>query len=260
MKTLRRFSRNRYFSHARITVAVMLMAAAAAMVFVAVSPPASAQPAAPRDPLTPKFSPAVALDISPALRDLRPPALVRRSSKLVDMEIRRERGPELKNRGHSPDGALQTSPRARTAGAAAVAIPAPLQNFEGLSNLDNFNVFGFRVNPPDNMGDVGPNHYVQLINLVLGIFDKTGNKLVGPVDIGALWAGFAVPDCTDPSGDPVVLYDQLTDRWILSQFTTSGLDDPDKPFWNCVAISTTGDPTGHVLSLCIRNGALPVFP
>ena len=77
MKTLRRFSRNRYFSYARITTAVVLMAAAAAMVFVAVSPPASAQPAAPKYALTPKFSPAVAFDISPALRDLRPPALVR---------------------------------------------------------------------------------------------------------------------------------------------------------------------------------------
>ena len=260
MKTLRRFSRNRYFSHARITVAVMLMAAAAAMVFVAVSPPASAQPAAPKYPLTPKFSPARGFHISPALRDLRPPALVRRSSKLVDMEIRRERGPELKNRGHSPDGALQTSPRARTPGAAAVAIPAPLQNFEGLSNLDNFNVFGFRVNPPDNMGDVGPNHYVQLINLVLGIFDKTGTKLVGPVDIGALWAGFAVPDCTDPSGDPVSYTDQLTDRWILSQFTTSGLDDPDKPFWNCVAISTTGDPTGTYYRYAFETAHFQFFP
>ena len=105
-----------------------------------------------------------------------------------------------------------------------------MQNFEGLSNQDNFNIFGGRVNPPDNMGAVGPNHYVELINIVLGIYDKSGNKLVGPIDIGALWANFAVPDCTDPSGDPVVIYDQFTDRWILSQFTTSGLDDPYKPF------------------------------
>ncbi len=43
---------------------------------------------------------------------------------------------------------------------------------------------------------------------------------MGPVAIGDIWAGFAVEDCTDPSGDPVVLYDQLEDRWLLSQFTT----------------------------------------
>jgi hypothetical protein len=46
----------------------------------------------------------------------------------------------------------------------------------------------------------------------------------------------------------VVLYDRFTDRWLLSQFTTSGLN-PDGsqnglPFYNCVAISQTGDPTG----------------
>src|SRR5436305_566847 len=41
MKTLRRFSRNRFFSHARITAAVILISAAAAMTFVATSPAAS---------------------------------------------------------------------------------------------------------------------------------------------------------------------------------------------------------------------------
>jgi len=112
-------------------------------------------------------------------------------------------------------------------------------NFEGLSNQDNFNVFGFRVNPPDPMGDVGPKNYVELINIVLGIYDKQGNLLVGPVPIGALWNGFAVSDCTDPSGDPVVLYDQLEDRWLLSQFTTRG-----PKYYDCVAISQSGDPTG----------------
>ena len=123
-------------------------------------------------------------------------------------------------------------------------IPSATQNFEGLSNQDNFNIFGFRVNPPDPEGDVGPNHYVEMINLVFAVYSKTGTLLLGPVDTGSLWAGFAVADCTDPSGDPIVLYDQSTDRWILSQFTTRGLDDPSLPFYNCVAVSQTGDPTG----------------
>ena len=45
-------------------------------------------------------------------------------------------------------------------------MPAPLFTFEGPSNQDNFDVFGFRVNPPDSDGDVGRNHYVAMINLV----------------------------------------------------------------------------------------------
>jgi hypothetical protein len=109
-----------------------------------------------------------------------------------------------------------------------------------MSNQDNFNIFGFRVNPPDPNGDVGPNHYVEMINLVYAVFDKAGNLLLGPVDTGSLWAGFPIEDCTDPSGDPVVLYDQTTDHWLLSQFTTRGIG----PFYNCVAVSQTGDPTG----------------
>jgi hypothetical protein len=106
------------------------------------------------------------------------------------------------------------------------------------------------VNPPDPVGDVGPNHYVEMVNLVFGVYSKTGTLLLGPVDTGTLWADFPVEDCTDPSGDPIVLYDQLADRWLLSQFTTRPLNfvPPDPrafdPFYNCVAVSTTGDPTG----------------
>jgi hypothetical protein len=67
-------------------------------------------------------------------------------------------------------------------------------------------------------------------------------------------------DCTDPSGDPIVLYDQFVDRWILSQFTTSGLSDPNRPFWNCVAISTTGDPTGTYYRYAFETENFQFFP
>ncbi|HEX6033261.1 MAG TPA: hypothetical protein VFY83_02460, partial [Anaerolineales bacterium] len=128
----------------------------------------------------------------------------------------------------------------------SLTIGPTIANFEGLRNEDNFNIFGFRVNPPDPVGDVGPNHYVEMINLVFGVYDKQGNLLLGPVDTGTLWADFPVEDCADPSGDPIVVYDQFVDRWILTQFTTRGLDPatPTLPFYNCVAISQTGDPTG----------------
>ena len=55
--------------------------------------------------------------------------------------------------GYSGDGALQSALLPAT-------IPSTTQNFEGLSNEDNFNIFGFRVNPPDPNGEVGPNNYV----------------------------------------------------------------------------------------------------
>jgi len=257
MKTLRRISRNRAFAHARILAAVLLVLAAAALVFLAVSPPAAAQPTARTQPLTPTFYRPVAFDVSPALRSLPRAArpLVFDPNKVV--EVRPERRGSEGSEAHRVkdfigDGALQPFTPAPT-------IPAPLLTFEGLANQDNFNIFGFRINPPDPDGEVGPNHYVELINLVLGVFDKQGNLLLGPVAIGSLWTGFAIPDCTDPSGDPVVLYDQLEDRWLLSQFTTSGLGDPTKPFWNCVAISTTGDPTGTYFRYAFETTSNSVF-
>ena len=177
-------------------------------------------------------------DLSPPLREMAqgrvPPAVDVPGDEEDD-------GPMAEGAGYSPDGALQAVMPPTT-------IPSTGANFEGLANQDNFNIFGFRVNPPDPNGDVGPNNYVEMVNLTFGVYDKSGNLLLGPVDTGTLWDNFAVPDCTDPSGDPVVLYDQLTDRWILSQFTTRGMN-PDGsfnglPFYNCVAISQTSDPTG----------------
>ncbi len=250
MKTLRRITKNRAFTHLRILAAVLLVLTAAALVFLAVSPPAVAQPTAHRQPLTPKFSKAVAFDVSPALRSLPlGKKHVADPSKLL--EIRPEGGPRAKSKGYkSGDGALQLLKPA------APTIPAPLLTFEGLSNEDNFNIFGFRVNPPDPNGEVGPNHFVEMINLVFGVYDKAGNLLLGPVDTGSLWAGFPITDCTDPSGDPVVLYDQFMDRWLLSQFTTAGPE-----YFNCVAISTTGDPTGTYFRYAFSTGVnFPDYP
>jgi hypothetical protein len=184
----------------------------------------------------PRFSEAVAFDTSKPLRALA------RTAKPAGQEAPpaiQERGPVLADEGFAGDAAVQAE-------VAPLAIGAPIQNFEGLSQQDNFNVLARRVNPPDPVGDVGPNHYVEMINLVFGVYSKTGERLLGPVDLGALWANFPIEDCTDESGDPIVLYDQTTDRWLLTQFTTRGLNPmtPTAPFYNCVAISQTGDPTG----------------
>jgi hypothetical protein len=62
-----------------------------------------------------------------------------------------------------------------------------------------------------------------------------------------------VPDCADNSGDPIVVHDQLADRWILTQFSTLG-----PTFYNCVAVSTTGDATGSYYRYAFSTG--PNFP
>ena len=170
-----------------------------------------------------------------------------------ETEMRPEGGPIAPDRGFSGDSARQ-SKAVRTG--SSPTIPNPLLTFEGVANEANFGLFGFRVSPPDPVGDVGPNHYVEMANLAFSVFDKQGNLLLGPVDSGTLWSGFVIDDCTDPSGDPVVLYDHLTDRWLLSQFTTRGPN-----YYNCIAISVTGDPTGEYYRYAFTSGTFfPDYP
>ena len=222
---------------------IALLASLGLLAITAMSPAVAAGDPQKAASPSPRFSSAAAFDVSPALRDLATSTARRAAPRAPDaepIEIRPDKGPVAQGQGYSGDGALQGAASRLAAPATAETIQAPLANFEGISNEDNFNIFGFRVNPPDPVGDVGPNHYVEMVNLAFAIYDKQGNLLLGPVDTGTLWSGFPVEDCTDPSGDPVVLYDQFADRWLLSQFTTRGA-----PFYyDCVAISQTPDPTG----------------
>ena len=106
-----------------------------------------------------------------------------------------------------------------------------------------------RVAPPDTTGDVGPNHYVQWVNLRYAIYTLTrgaGSEITGfnlvpgfPKNGNVVWQGFGGRCQSDNDGDPIVQYDQLADRWILTQFAVSGT-----PYTQCVAVSTGPDPTG----------------
>jgi hypothetical protein len=105
------------------------------------------------------------------------------------------------------------------------------------------------VAPPDTTGDVGPNHYVQWVNLRYAIYTLTrdaSNQITAfnlvpgfPKNGNVVWSGFGGRCQSDNDGDPIVQYDQLADRWILTQFAVSAT-----PFTQCVAVSTSPDPTG----------------
>jgi hypothetical protein len=209
---------------------------AAGLLTAVVATPAGTAPAA----HSPKFGKAVAFDTSKPLRELAKTA--KTAARDENTRMSPERGPTVKDKGYSGDAAVQDF----SSVSAVATIGGPIANFEGLNQNDNFATTGRRVNPPDPVGDVGPNHYVEMINLVFGVYSKTGARLLGPLALGDLWAGFPIEDCTDEAGDPIVLYDQTTDRWLLTQFTNRGTNPatPLLPNYNCVAVSQTGDPTG----------------
>jgi hypothetical protein len=116
-----------------------------------------------------------------------------------------------------------------------------LQIFDGIENDDNGNIEGFLLAPPDTDGDVGPNHYMQMTNVVTEIFDKSGNTVLGPFPGNVFWTGLGGL-CEDTNrGDVIVLYDEERDSWFVSQFA---FDNAFTQFSLCIAVSTTGDPTG----------------
>ncbi len=102
---------------------------------------------------------------------------------------------------------------------------------------NNFSAQGFTgVNPPDTVGDIGPNYFIQSINggggALYTIYDKTNGALVaGPTAMDSLGSG----SCAGGLGDPVVVYDTLANRWVLAEFSGSGNNI-------CVYVSRTADP------------------
>src|SRR5882672_5667113 len=115
-------------------------------------------------------------------------------------------------------------------------MPAPILNFNGIP----FPGVACNCAPPDTNGEVGATQYVQIVNEGFQVFNKTtGASLLGPSGITTLWSGFGGVCQTNGSGDPVVLYDQIANHWVITQFAGIGV-----PTDECVAVSTTSDATG----------------
>ena len=112
-------------------------------------------------------------------------------------------------------------------------------SFEGLGNGE-YN-FWVEYVPPDTNGAVGATQYVQWVNTYFGVFDKaTGALVAGPAPGNSVWTGFGGNCEATNDGDPIVLYDKLSNRWVMGQFSVS--EGP--PYFQCIAVSVTPDATG----------------
>jgi hypothetical protein len=147
------------------------------------------------------------------------------------------------------DPALRTAP--------PLVAPATLHNFDGVGSGFTGPQGTFTVNaaPPDPDGDVGPNHYVQIVNTDIAIFNKSGTVLHGPVPTNTLWSGFGNGCATNNDGDGTVVYDPIADRWIIAQFSVSST-----PYLYCIAVSQTGDPTGAYNRYSFSYNDFPDYP
>lgn len=116
-------------------------------------------------------------------------------------------------------------------------------------NMDGMTTEISNANVPDPVGDIGKDHYVQVVNSTfIQVFDKQGNTLSEPIAANTIWASLGF----NSGGDPIVLYDHEAHRWILTEF-------PNFQGGNqlLIAVSQNADPLG---SWAVYNFGTQSFP
>lgn len=151
----------------------------------------------------------------------------------------------------------------------------PLANYIGLGNgFSNWTNQGLL--PPDTTMAVGNNQIVQWVNIRLTVLNKTTGAVLTTgllggasfVSANQVWSGLGPTSvcATQNQGDPVLQYDRMANRWVLSQFAfhiaagTSSGAYAAPPYAICVAVSQTNDATGayNLYEFSVAN--LPDYP
>ncbi|HPS63093.1 MAG TPA: BACON domain-containing carbohydrate-binding protein, partial [Bacteroidales bacterium] len=187
----------------------------------------------------------VYFDVSPPLRDMVKQAPAVASSSWKDGIVKNKFRIRPNTAGQQPGGL--TDPGLQTLDG-MVPMDTTLVNFQGNTNTEGYT-------PPDTHGDVGPNHYFQVVNCHYSIYSKTGTLLVGPLANSSVFTG--LPN-NNNDGDAVVLYDEQADRWLFSQFSLPNY--PNGPFYQMIAISQTADPTGSWYRYQYTFTDMPDYP
>ena len=111
---------------------------------------------------------------------------------------------------------------------------------------------------------MGNDQFVETVNTRYQVWSlnratKVATSILGPVAINTLWAGFGGPCQTQNAGDPIVIYDKLANRWLISQFTSTAASGV---YYQCVALSTTADATGTYFrwAFAVPNGHFGDYP
>jgi len=149
-----------------------------------------------------------------------------------------------------PDGLPQGAPDpVRQAVTINAAATTSVNNWDGVGVGGGYTP---DAAPPDTNGAVGgpvvsgaSSQYVQWVNEAYAVYDTaTGAVIAGPTLGKQLWSTFpSTSPCRQYNdGDPIVQWDKLNQRWILTQFAVS--QGANSGYRQCVAVSQTNDATG----------------
>jgi hypothetical protein len=195
-------------------------------------------------------------DVSAPLQDM-----AAKASGVVQAETEPSLNPQLpawrRVISNVPDPVVQSQiPEAGTKSPAALAAPTTGFNFLGVG------IFG--GTPSDSNGSVGNNQFVETVNTRYQVWSlnrssHVATSVLGPTNINALWSGFGGACQAQNSGDPIVLYDKVANRWLISQFTSSAASGV---YYQCVALSTTASATGayYRWAFAVPNGDFGDYP
>jgi hypothetical protein len=212
-------------------------------------PMASGEPAAPAGPTT--WTADQQVNARPVVRTMEeqgrtiPLKTIARRYNARQLDLARV--PSKASHSRRPSGPTSTT-----------SVPRPSQVFEGIANTTF-------VAPPDPTGEVSPTQYVEAVNAddgaFMAVFDRTGDVLAEPFKMERLWEKGSF--CRkNGQGDPIVNYDQYADRWIVTQFAFITGDEVHGPYYECIAVSSSGDATGtyYAYDFLIAKDELPDYP
>ena len=195
---------------------------------------AQAAPAAKTDPVGPvEVSTAVQSDVSAPVSSLVGLAPAPDTAKEKKEKPLRTL-PNMGNTLNQDDAAVQTA-------ASPLVSATNGLNFEGVGDTSNTPSNPCNCAPPDTNGAVGATQYVQWVNTAFAVYNKSTGAIVAgfPKAGNALWSGFGGACETNNDGDPIVQYDKVAQRWVMTQFAVTAA-----PYTQCIAVSTTSDATG----------------
>jgi hypothetical protein len=95
-----------------------------------------------------------------------------------------------------------------------------MYGFEGTSLLDNVTL-GNAFRPPDTMGAVGTNQFLESTNGSYTVYNKSTGDVLQRMNFNTFWAnaGIAPVNGATSQGDQRILFDHYTNRWISVGFS-----------------------------------------